>query len=545
MAGESLSGQSGWLLTGLAPGALIAGYRVESQIGAGGMAMVLRARDDALGRTIALKILAPARASDAEFRQRFVRESRAVAAVDHPHIIPVYAAGEAGGVLYLAMRFVVGGDLRSVVEREGPLSGDRAVTLLSPIASALDAAHAAGLVHRDVKPANILVDSAPGRPEHPYLSDFGLAKGSASSTGLTGTGAFLGTPDYAAPEQISGKPARSQTDQYALACVVYTVLTGSLPFAREESMAVLWAHMYDQPPSLSTMRPDLPAALDTVLARALAKTPEERYAACGEFIDALRAALSDSARAGSGVALASAGSPSADAAVWRRRQERSAQAQSSHTQTAPQSSTLDSPVLTDRPGDLSFDSPSGSPENADPPATLVTLTAPFRRLRRRRAERGRGKWPIAAAAIVLLVLLIVGSGIGFWQYNQSKYYVGVQNGYVAIFRGTNQSLAGIRLSSAAERSTLKISELRSSDQAALSRTITEGNMNDARQLIDQLQAQANQCHSAWSALVSWQAEASSDEIAGDSPGPMPVAPNPAKCASSSAFGIRASELPSS
>jgi serine/threonine protein kinase len=135
VAGESLSGQSGWALTGLAPGALVAGYRVESRIGAGGMAMVLRARDEALGRTVALKILAPALADDVQFRERFVRESRAVAAVDHPHIIPVYAAGQASGILYLAMRFVAGGDLRSVVQREGPLPGDRAVTLLSPIAT--------------------------------------------------------------------------------------------------------------------------------------------------------------------------------------------------------------------------------------------------------------------------------------------------------------------------------------------------------------------------------------------------------------------------
>jgi beta-lactam-binding protein with PASTA domain len=291
LAGESLSGQSGWALTGLAPGALVAGYRVESRIGAGGMAMVLRARDEALGRTVALKILAPGRAGDAEFRERFVRESRAVAAVDHPHIIPVYAAGEADDVLYLAMRFVPGGDLHSVIKREGPLAGDRAVDLLTPIASALDAAHAAGLVHRDVKPANILVDAGPGRPEHPYLSDFGLAKGSAASADLTGTGQFLGTPDYAAPEQISGKPARPQTDQYALACVAFTALTGSLPFARDESMAVLWAHVYDPPPSVTSYRRDLPGAVDGVLARALAKAPGERYASCAEFTRALRAAL--------------------------------------------------------------------------------------------------------------------------------------------------------------------------------------------------------------------------------------------------------------
>ena len=279
------------MLAGLAPGSVIAGYRIESRLGAGGMAVVFRALDVSLGRTVALKVLAPAMAGDGEFRERFIRESRAAAAVDHPHIIPVHAAGEAAGVLYLAMRFVPSGDLRSVARREGPLPGERAAFLLSPVASALDAAHAAGLVHRDVKPANILVDVSPGRPDHPYLSDFGLAKGSATATGLTGTGQFLGTPDFSAPEQISGKPAGPGTDQYALACVAFTILTGSLPFARAESMAVLWAHMHDPPPSVTAPRPDLPPDIDRVLARALAKNPDDRYATCGQFTDALRSAL--------------------------------------------------------------------------------------------------------------------------------------------------------------------------------------------------------------------------------------------------------------
>jgi serine/threonine protein kinase len=290
VAGESLSGQSGWLLTGLAPGTLVAGYRVESRIGAGGMAMVFRARDESLGRTVALKILTPALADDSAFRERFIRESRAAAVVDHPHIIPVYGAGEFGGVLYIAMRFVAGGDLRGLIQREGPLSASRAAFLLSPLASALDAAHAAGLVHRDVKPANVLIDTSPGRPDHLYLSDFGLAKGT-SSTGLTGTGQFLGTLDYCAPEQIGGKPSRPQTDQYALACVAYTMFTGTVPFPRDEATAILWAHMSEPPPSVSAVRADLRPAVDLVFARAMAKNPEERYLTCSDFADALRTAL--------------------------------------------------------------------------------------------------------------------------------------------------------------------------------------------------------------------------------------------------------------
>jgi serine/threonine protein kinase len=192
-------------LASFQPGSLLAGYRLEAQVGAGGMAVVFRARDERLGRLVALKILAPVLAADGTFRRRFIAESRAAAAVDDPHIIPVHEAGEAGGVLFIAMRFVQGGDLRRVLEQEGAMPPDRAVGFISPVASALDAAHAARLVHRDVKPANILVDARPGRPDHVYLSDFGVSKGATASASLTGTGQFLGTPDYSAPEQIQGR----------------------------------------------------------------------------------------------------------------------------------------------------------------------------------------------------------------------------------------------------------------------------------------------------------------------------------------------------
>jgi len=288
---EESSGQSGGLLAGLAPGARMAGYRLEERVGAGGMAVVFRARDERLGRVVALKVLTPVLAADEGFRERFIRESRAAAAVDDPHIIPVYAAGEADGVLFIAMRFVAGGDLRSVVSREGPLPPARAAAVISPVASALDAAHGAGLVHRDVKPANVLVDAGPGRPDHVYLSDFGLSKGTLSAAGLTGSGLFLGTPDYSAPEQISGRRVDGRADQYALACVAYTLLTGGPLFERDEPMAVLWAHLSEPPPPVSALRPDLPRAADQVLARALAKVPENRFGSCGEFADALRETL--------------------------------------------------------------------------------------------------------------------------------------------------------------------------------------------------------------------------------------------------------------
>jgi len=280
-----------WQLAELRPGSLLAGYKLEAQVGVGGMAAVFRARDERLGRLVALKVLAPTLTADDAFRRRFIAESRAAAAVDDPHIIPVYEAGEANGALFIAMRFVQGGDLRGVLGREGVLAVARAAAFISPVASALDAAHAAGLVHRDVKPANILVDARPGRPEHVYLSDFGVSKGAMSSVSLTAAGQFLGTPDYSAPEQIQGLAVDGRADQYALACVAYQLLAGAVPFERDQGMAVLFAHLSAPPPSLAAWRPDLPGAVDQVLARALAKAPEKRFESCLDFACALREAL--------------------------------------------------------------------------------------------------------------------------------------------------------------------------------------------------------------------------------------------------------------
>ncbi|HET7012534.1 MAG TPA: serine/threonine-protein kinase [Streptosporangiaceae bacterium] len=276
---------------GIPVGSRVGKYLIEEQIGRGGMAAVYRARDSELGRVVALKILAPALAADDGFRQRFVRESRVAASVDDPHIIPLYEAGQDGSVLFIAMRYVSGGDVRSLLFRQGSLTPEQAAAIVSQVASALDAAHAAGLVHRDVKPANMLLDSAPGRSDHVYLSDFGLSKEAAGSIGLTGTGLFLGTVDYAAPEQIDGRPVDGRTDQYALGCATFEMLIGAPPFRRDHGMAVLAAHMSQPPPSLAAARPELPPGLDTVFAKVLAKSPDDRYRSCGEFADALRQVL--------------------------------------------------------------------------------------------------------------------------------------------------------------------------------------------------------------------------------------------------------------
>jgi serine/threonine-protein kinase len=281
-------------------GKRIAGYRIDCEIGRGGMAVVYRARDLRLDRTVALKLLAPELARNDTFRQRFTHESRVAAAIDHPHIVPVYEAGETEGVLYIAMRYVPGQDLRRLLDREGPLPVATALRIATQVASALDAAHDHGLVHRDVKPGNILVAEGTDidRPEHVYLTDFGLTKKSLSLSGFTTVGQIVGTLDYVAPEQISGTPVDGRCDVYGFGCVVYETLSGRPPFQRDDDMALLWAHQYQQPPPLTDTRPDLDPAVDDVFAKALAKSPDDRYGSCLAFVAALRAATAGTAGAG-------------------------------------------------------------------------------------------------------------------------------------------------------------------------------------------------------------------------------------------------------
>lgn len=286
-----MNGVPSWL----GPGSRFAGYRIEEFLGAGGMAAVYRAYHEGMGREVALKVLAMALAGDQAFRRRFVREAHLVALVEHPHIIPVYEAGQERGVPFIAMRLVRGGDLRQMVSRDGGMPAGRAAAFLSPVASALDTAHEAGLVHRDVKPANMLVDVGRGRPEHVYLSDFGLARGvdtgGLTAGDLTTPGQFMGTPEYAAPEQITGGDVDGRADQYALGCVAYTLLTGSVPYPREQAIAVMYAQLYDPPPLVTAIRRDLPGDVNKVVAQAMQKQPGDRYESCMAFADALREAL--------------------------------------------------------------------------------------------------------------------------------------------------------------------------------------------------------------------------------------------------------------
>ena len=272
-------------------GTEVAGFRIESVLGRGGMSVVYVAEQVRLARKVALKVLTTELAWDEQFRERFVRESHIAATIDHPNIIPIYDAGEADGLLYIAMRFVQGPDLREVLRR-GPLGVGRTIFLVEQLASALDAAHAHALVHRDVKPGNILIEES---TDHAYLTDFGVAK-QTTARGLTSTGHFLGTVEYAAPEQIEGGPVDARTDVYALGCVLYEALTGSPPFSHGTEHAVLHAHLVDPPPSVSRVRPELPQAFDSVIATAMAKAPEDRFGSCGELAHATRNAASGTAR---------------------------------------------------------------------------------------------------------------------------------------------------------------------------------------------------------------------------------------------------------
>jgi serine/threonine-protein kinase len=272
----------------LAPGVgeTFGGYTIESPLGRGGMGNVYLATHERLARKVALKVIAPELTGDDEFRARFLRESQLAASLDHPNVIPIYDADEVDGVLFLAMRYVSGPSLQALLAARGSLAAEEAVAIAEQIGGALDAAHGAGLVHRDVKPANILLAE---HGSHAYLCDFGLAK-RAASTAVTQAGAFLGTLDYCAPEQIQGQAVDGRADVYSLGAVLFACLAGRPPYPRETDVAVLQAHLADPPPPLSGIRSEL-GALDPVIARALAKRPEDRFATAGGLAGAARAAL--------------------------------------------------------------------------------------------------------------------------------------------------------------------------------------------------------------------------------------------------------------
>jgi len=282
----------GW--TELADGDEFAGYRIETRLGRGGMGILYLALEPGLERRVALKLIAPEAAADEVFARRFAEESRIAASIEHPNVVPIYAAGEEDGVPWIAMRYVAGSDLGRRLVQATRLEPEHAVALISQVGNGLDAIHAAGLVHRDVKPANVLLSGEPGS-EHAYITDFGVARNVATESGLTQTGRFVGTLDYVAPEQISGETIDARVDVYALGCLLYKLLVGEVPFPREGEAARLYAHLHDPPPAPSLYVPSLSMALDDVVIRAMSKSPQDRYPSAGDLGRAAKAALSGSA----------------------------------------------------------------------------------------------------------------------------------------------------------------------------------------------------------------------------------------------------------
>jgi predicted Ser/Thr protein kinase len=274
-------------------GTELAGYRIERVLGRGGMSVVFLARDPGLRRNVALKLLSPELAGDEAFRVRFLRESRLAASLDHPNVVPVYEAGEVAGLLYIAMRYVQGTDLKALLRAEGALAPERTLVVVDQVAAALDAAHERGLVHRDVKPSNVLLTGPPGK-EHCYLADFGLST-SASDQSAADVAQVVGTIDYVAPEQIRGEEVDGRADVYSLACLLYECLVGDVPFRRTSDVAVIYAHLEEPLPNASQRAPELPVALDAVLERGTAKVPDERWPTCSALVEAARSALGDGA----------------------------------------------------------------------------------------------------------------------------------------------------------------------------------------------------------------------------------------------------------
>jgi serine/threonine protein kinase len=277
----------------LSAGDEFAGYRIERRLGRGGMGVLYLAIEPGLERRVALKLIAPEAAADEVFARRFAEESRIAASIEHPNVVPIYAAGEEGGVPFIAMRYVSGSDLGRRLAREGRLEPVVAAALIGQVGNGLDAIHAAGLIHRDVKPANVLL-SETGGEDHAYITDFGVARNVATESGLTQTGRFVGTLDYVAPEQISGGTVDARADVYALGCLLFKLLTGEVPYPREGEAARLYAHLNDPPPAPSLHATAVPMALDDVVIRAMSKEPGDRYPSAGDLGRAAPAALSGS-----------------------------------------------------------------------------------------------------------------------------------------------------------------------------------------------------------------------------------------------------------
>ncbi len=386
----------------------IAHYRLGGYLGRGSRAVVYLAQDERTQQNVALKVVAPELASDTAFRSRFLRESRIVAAVHHPNIIPVYEADEANGTLYVAMRYVQGGDARSLLNRHGPLPSAWAWDIIAGVASALDAAHAHGLIHGDVRPANILLDAPAGAPrradgsefEQVYLSDFGMSR--EPVPGEVIAAGQVEPLDYAAPEQIEKQETDGRADLYSLACTGFELLCGTPPFGQDQGLTLMYAQLYAPPPSAVARRPELPAAVDAVLATALAKNPADRFPTCGQFAEALRAALAGAPSEPGPAWLGAPGSPAGPATqtlpgygppggAWQQ-------------PPAPEATPAPAPVLYG-PG---WQAPTQPQPPAAPGRAGPDLISRLRRIYPPPGRLPTGKKLAAVAAAVVIAAIVVG-----------------------------------------------------------------------------------------------------------------------------------------
>jgi serine/threonine protein kinase len=363
----------------LAEGDEFAGYRIERRLGRGGMGVLYLAVEPGLERRVALKLIAPEAAADEVFARRFAEESKIAASIEHPNVVPIYAAGEEGGVPFIAMRYVAGADLARRLARDGRLEPAAAVELIAQIGNGLDAIHAAGLIHRDVKPANVLLAGEAGA-EHAYITDFGVARNVATESGLTQTGRFVGTLDYVAPEQISGGLIDARVDVYALGCLLFKLLTGEVPFPKEGEAARLYAHLNDPPPVPSLYVPEVSMALDDVVVRAMSKQPEDRYPSAGDLGRAAQAAQ-----------------------------------RGEHT-TVPEHTVATGAAAT-RTAETVAPRPAATRESVAPTESTRRLTDETVVAPPEQASGGSRRWVIAAgaaliAAVVIVVILVSGGGGG-------------------------------------------------------------------------------------------------------------------------------------
>jgi serine/threonine protein kinase len=418
----------------------LAGYRLRAVIGRGGMSVVYQAESPRLGSTVALKVLAPELATNDVFRARFLQESRVAAALNHPNVIPIYDMGSHEDLLYIAMRYVSGADLRAVLKASNRISAAQSLLLIGQAARALDAAHRRGLVHRDVKPANILIEHGADDddPDHVYLADFGITKHVTSRSGLTATGEFVGTIDYIAPEQIRDRTVDGRADVYSLGCVLYECLTGRVPFVKDLDAAVIWAHVEEMPTVPSAIRPELPPGIDDVLVRALAKEPDDRYQTCRELSAAASTAFAGVSAGPKTVLAYPRDSGAASTSLPSQAQSPVAGAPGSSGPSpaappdaaqpsgAPHPATVlrgslpvgglppASPPAANGPA-ADGQSPVGMlPPGAQPPGDLPPGTPPGGNRAESRRRRGRARWLVAIGVLAL----IAAAGIGVWLVSQ-------------------------------------------------------------------------------------------------------------------------------